>query len=115
MLRLTQELGWISDNDDAFGAKGLENKGVREDHILGDENPSFFRTNGIYHGVALTGETLDVNRLRIMSGIRKKDRQTNVHAFIELEFHPELVSLKGHSGRESTQLRMQERPGCLPF
>ena len=25
------------------------------------------------------------------------------------------LSLKGHSGRESTQLRMQERPGCLPF
>jgi hypothetical protein len=50
-----------------------------------------------------------------VSGISKKPHQTNIHALIELEFHPERVSLKGHSGRESTQLRMQERPGCLPF
>ena len=62
-----------------------------------------------------TFKTFDVNGLGGVSGISKKPHQTNIHALIELEFHPELVSLKGHSGRESTQLRMQERPGCLPF
>jgi hypothetical protein len=47
MPRLTQELGWISDNDDAFGAKERENKGVREDHILGNENRSLVQTEYI--------------------------------------------------------------------
>jgi hypothetical protein len=65
--------------------------------------------------IRLTGKTFDLNGLGSVSGISEKPHQTPIHALIELELHPELVSLKGRSGRESTQLRMQERPGYLPF